>query len=133
MSFLTAEEFKAAATVRPYKDVPVPELKPDAIVRVRCFTALDKDRYDGEFWSVDPDTKKPTYSADGARARLLVLTCENEDGSRMFTDADVAWLMGSRADVADRLFDAAQNVCGLRADLETLKNVFGAVAGGASS
>jgi len=129
--FLTADEFKQTAKVRPYRDVPVPELREDAIIRVRCFTALDKDQYDAAFWSMDETTGKPRYTAAGARARLLVLTCENADGSRMFTEADVADLMAFRADVADRVFDAAQTVCGLRADLEALKNVFGAARSGA--
>ena len=117
----------------PYEDVPVPELQEGGVIRVRCLSALQKDQWDAGFWSADEETGKPRYSAIGARARLLLLACCHEDFTPMFDAEDIAWLQAFRSDVADRLYDAAERISGLRADLEALKKAFGAAQAGASS
>lgn len=127
---LTKEAVRAAPI--PYEDVPVPELQEGGEIRVRCLSALQKDQWDAGFWTTDEATGKPRYSAIGARARLLALACCHEDFSPLFDAEDVAWLQEFRADVADRLYEAAERVSGLRADLEALKKAFGAAQAGAS-
>jgi hypothetical protein len=137
VAFLTSEQIKAKAASLPYQDVPVPELEKDGVVRVRCLTALEKDRYDQSFWLANAKAKTATYNADGARALLLRFACcaVNEDGTtggHLFTDADIPMLRDMRCDVGERLFDVAQRLSGLKADMEALKNAFGVALAGAS-
>jgi hypothetical protein len=131
--FVTADRLQALAA-RPYEDVPVPELGAGETIRVVCLSALAKDRWDIGFWTPGEDGK-PVYSAEGSRGRLLALTCCQEDLTPIFTDyaAGVAFFNGLRSDVADRLYEVAERISGLKADLESLKKAFGAVLAGASS
>jgi hypothetical protein len=117
----------------PYEDVPTPEITEGATVRVRCLTALEKDQYDQAFWYTPEGSLRPVFDAAGARARLLRLACINPDGSHRFTDDDLPALRNLRADVADRLFAAAQRLMGSHASIEEMKQAFVRARSGSGS
>jgi hypothetical protein len=121
---ITKEQFFASARTLPYEDVPCPELDGTPTIRVRCLTALEKDKYEVGFWYTPEGSLRPVYDAAGARARLVSLACIHEDGTSFFSDDDVAALRESRGDVVDRLFGVAQRLSGLNATLEEMKIAF---------
>ena len=128
MELLTSADLNGGA-ILPYEDVALPMLGPDRGARVRCLTGLELDRYEIGFWVTDPVTKKPAYSGEGSRGRLLAMACVDAEGQPV---GNAAYWIAYRADVVDRLFDVAQQLSGLNATVEDLKKAFGAAQAGAS-
>jgi hypothetical protein len=108
----------------PYEDVPCPELGDGVVVRVRCITAAQKDKYGVDFYYQPDGALRPVFDAQGCRARLIQLACVDEQGSQLFSEDDLPMLRELRTDVADRLFDVAQRLAGMNATIEDLKRGF---------
>lgn len=91
--------------------VHVPEWGGDVLVQELTAAARD-------------DFERALVGADGRlgpniRARLVALSVVDEDGNRLFSDADVAELAKQPAKAMDRVFSVAQRLSGLRPeDLE---------------
>lgn len=76
-------------------------------VRVRGMTAAERDSFEQELL-VDG---KPNLL--NTRAKLAAICCVQEDGSRLFTDADVVKLGSLRASVIDRIATKARELSGI--------------------
>ena len=126
---LTREEFFRLATI-PEEVVAFPELG-GAVVRVRGMSVREKTEWERSF-----RTAKGTPLEDRqreVRERLLIACCRNEDGTPFFTEADIRDLATMRADVAERLVNVAQRLCGMAdTDVETLAKNAAATTTGAS-
>jgi hypothetical protein len=99
----------------PVEDVRLPELETETsgqvYVRVRGLTGKERDRYEESL--VVGKGKNATVNARNARAKLAVLSCIDEKGDRLFSDADVAWLGEKSAIALERIFDVARRLSGL--------------------
>lgn len=83
---LTRDEIKAKRSVRPRVPVEVPAL--GGTVYVAKMTARDRD----DFEYMVTGGKVGGMNMKNIRARFVALVCVNEDGSRMFEDADAEWI-----------------------------------------
>lgn len=113
---------EGAATRPPRERVEIPELA--GAVWVRGLTSSERDQFEGSNVRTDIIKGKviPRVHHERMRARLLQQCLEDEDGNRLFEEADVAKLGKLRADVADRLFEVARRLSGItEADIEELK------------
>ncbi len=103
---LTAEQIKGADDLKRQR-VDVPEWAPadsnpaDAYLNVRTLRGNEKDQF--EAWWIDP---KRT-SLVGVRAKLAALCAVDDNGQRLFTDADADWLGQKSASALSRVFNAA--------------------------
>lgn len=126
--FASVEDFR---NLKPaYEDVPVPELGEGRVVRVRCMSALVRDRWEQSNFTIGADGTV-TGNFEGTRTRMLAAACCAEDFTPLFSEADVEWLNEVRSDVVDRLFDVAERLNGINAGLELAKKVFAAIRSGA--
>src|SRR3954452_2993562 len=128
MAVLSKADARAALTL-PYEDVPVPALGPDTRIRVRCLTALEKDKYDMWPWRLKGEDGRPVFNPEGTRGLVLSMTCVDDDFQPIFTAEEANVL---RSDVAEPLFEAAQRIGGLNAKVEELKKALGVAQAGAS-
>jgi hypothetical protein len=110
---LSRENFLSYTGV-PSEDVRIPELEDGSgpvYVRVRGLTGKERDRYEESL--VVGKGKNATVNARNARAKLAVLSCIDDQGNRLFSDADVAWLGEKSAIALERIFDVARRLSGL--------------------
>ena len=94
-------------------EVEVPEW--DCTVNIKTITATERDRFEQQVYG---------KSTSNVRAKFLVLCIVDDDGNRVFNDADAATL-GMKSGVAlDRLFTkaAALNCLGDAAVEDAAKN-----------
>lgn len=99
-----------------FEDVPVPKLGGD--VRVRVMTGADRDTFRASLGASDGAIPVGKFSA-----ALLVATCVNEDGSRMFDMEDMDVLQEKSAATLDTLASVAMRLNGLGgAAVEEAKN-----------
>ena len=104
------------ATTLPTETIEIPEL--GGSVTVTGMSAADRDAFEASL--VLKHGKQPKMQSKNVRARLLVRTVI-QDGKRMFADEDVPLVGRIRADIVDRLFDAAMRLSGMSdADVEEL-------------
>lgn len=100
----------------PHEDVAVPEW--GGTVRVRGLTGAERDAFEA---SVVGDRGK-TMNMRNLRARLVAITIVDEDGKRLFSDADVVALGSKSGAALDRLFSVAQRLSGItHGDIEALE------------
>jgi len=112
---LTKDQILAAQD-RPYEDVEVPEW--GGRVRIRGLSGAERDAFEASM--IGPDGKPSPQRFRNFRARLLAQTLVNEQGERLFSDADIKSLGEKSGDVLARLFEIAQRLSGLtRQDVET--------------
>lgn len=105
------------------KDVPIPELGPDVFIRVRALTGAERDRYETSLWIERKGKQK--LNLEDATAKLVVMSCINEDGSPYFGDDEVYSLSKKvGAKILKRLADAAKELSGITEEEqeELLKN-----------
>lgn len=77
---------------------------------------------------------QPAVNLINARAKLVARCCVDDDGNRLFADADVAALGEKSAAPIDRIFLVAARLCGIgEEDLEVVAGNFGGTAPGAGS
>lgn len=98
-------------------------------VRLRVLTGAERDKFEA---SISADGKK--INRENLRARFVVLCVVDDDGQRIFTDADASKLGLKSASALDRLFTKAQRMNGLSdEDVETLAGNSESATGGAST
>jgi hypothetical protein len=106
----------------PHEDVEVPEW--GGTVRVRALSGTERDRYEAGFVMLRGNTR--TVTTENFRSRLVAMACIDEDGNRLFTDAQVKELGLLNAGALDRVFAVAQRLSGLRdEDMKELVTVLG--------
>jgi hypothetical protein len=89
------------------KEVEIPEW--DGTVFVREFTAEERDQMELAFTRA---TKSGTAAAN-LRGNVAVTCLCDENGERIFTDADAAKLKQHSAAILDRIFDACLELSGM--------------------
>lgn len=123
-----------------YRDVPTPEW--GGSVRVRSLSGADRDAFEASMTmtrpSLDPAKKGELENVPdtaNGRAKLVARGCVDDDGNRLFTDADIVALGAKSAKVLDRLFDAIAELSGLgeKAEAEAEGNSGAAPSGGSTS
>ena len=86
-------------------------------VCIRSMTGTERDEFEQEMLALGAGER----SVENIRARLLVRVIVDEDGSPLFTPADVSVLGAKSASALDMLFDVAQRLNALRPeDVEEL-------------
>lgn len=118
----------------PREEVAVEEWKCGR-VWVRVLTGAERDAHEVSLVKVSKDGKDRQPQLDNVRARLLVKCLVDQDGKRVFEDADAAALGAKSGVVLDRLYDVALRVSKMRKedDEELEKNSSPPAAGGGSS
>ena len=109
-----------------YETVPTPEWGEGSKVRVRSFTAGQRDAWER---SMTKEIKLPNgkskWVMDGAdiRAKAAVQCIVKRDGvTRVFSDGDVQHLTKKSAAALDRIFDAVQRLSGIsNKDMEVME------------
>lgn len=97
------------ATTVPIEAVPLPEL--GMSVKVRGMTGIERDAFEGSL--VVQRGRKRDISTANLRAKLVAYCAVDDDGTRLFTDADAEQLGKVRGDLLNRLFTVAQRLSGL--------------------
>lgn len=87
--------------------VKVPEWGGEVIVR--ALTSTERDSYESLFVDAEDD---PT-SLHNVRAELVARTVVDEDGERLFTDAEAAELAQKNAKATNRIFEVARELSGI--------------------
>jgi hypothetical protein len=98
-----------AALDLPKELVSVPEWGGD--VYVRGLTGKERDQF--EAGMIDQRGKSQVVNLQNIRAKLASMSICDEDGKRLFTDADLAALAGKSAIALNRVFDVARKLSGL--------------------
>jgi hypothetical protein len=130
MALLSREQILTASDIRT-EDVEVPEW--GGSVRVRALTGVERDAYETTIVNIRSDGSK-VMNLRNLRARLVAVSCVDEDGNRLFTDADAMELGNRSASALERVFDVAQKLSGLSAsDVEELAEGFGDAPSGDST
>jgi hypothetical protein len=112
MAILTKEQILGADDRRT-ADVEVPEW--GGTVRVRALSGAERDSYEVALAGIRPDgTSRPNLV--NVRARLVALSVVDEDGKRLFTDADAKALGDKSAAAMQRVFETAQRLSALTDD-----------------
>jgi len=86
-----------------YELVDVPEW--GGKVRVKTLTGDERDGYEQSLIDQRGNVTAPKLA--GAQARLAALTIVDDDGNRLFNDADVKALGAKSAQALNRVFDVA--------------------------
>lgn len=130
---LTASDILTAADMPPPERVEVPEW--GGAVFVRTLTAGERDRVEKAMLDARPpepkskgkdkdkaDEPRPAPIPPNFRGLLVSLTACDEQGTRLFTDADVEKLSKKSAAAMSRVFDVAMRLSGFTdADVEDLQ------------
>lgn len=93
-------------------DVDCPEW--GGTVRLRSITGAQRDAFEQS--CLIQRGKERRVNMRNARAKLIILCAVDETSAPMFSDADLSALGRRNAKPIDRLFDAAQKLCGLTED-----------------
>ena len=111
MAFLSRAEL-LAANILPRETVRIPELSGDVLVQ--GMTGAQRDAWEATL--VEGRGKKRRMNTANIRAKLVAQCCVDEQGNRLFTDADAETLGTQRVDVLNRLFSVAQRLSGVSDD-----------------
>lgn len=93
----------------PSETVPVPEWGGEVIVR--ALTGTERDAFEASM--IQLRGKEKVLKMENIRARLAALSVVDEQGIRLFTDADVEQLGHKSATALNRVFEVAQRLSGL--------------------
>lgn len=114
--YLTREEILKAQDTQ-FEDVPVQEW--GGTVRVKSLTGTERDALEASL--VQGKGKNANVNLANLRSKLAARSMVDENGKRIFSDADVAELGRKSAAALQRVFDVAQRLSGLSAeDVEEL-------------
>lgn len=105
----------------PREEVEVPEW--GGTVYVRALSGDERDRWEASMIDVqrEGDKTKAIPKFDHIRSSLCARTICDEQGKRLFTDADVEELGAKSAAALDRVYSVAERLSGLSAqDIEEL-------------
>lgn len=102
------------------EDVDVPEW--GGTVRVRAMTAAERDAWEVSLLGPEDSDGERKQSFDNIRAKLIARTVVDDQGNRLFTDADVAALGKKSAVPLVRLYTVATRLSRIRKqDVEAMK------------
>lgn len=103
------------------REVYIPEW--GGSVYVRGMTGRERDQFEASI--IRQRGRNTEINMKNARAKLVVMCTVDQDGNRLFTDADVAPLADKSAKALDRIFAVAQELSGItREDMEELTENF---------
>lgn len=115
MAFLTKEQILGAKDREPVV-VSVPEWGGD--VRLTAMSAAERDAFETSMMGKGDNVKKLA----NFRARFVARCIVDDDGNRLFADADIVELGKRSGAVLGRVFDEARKVNGMtQADVEELE------------
>lgn len=93
-------------------------------VYVRALTGAERDTFETSI--VEQRGKSTKMNLKNIRAKLVALSVVDEEGNRIFSDADASALGKKSAAALDKVFEVAQRLSGLRPeDVEELSKNFG--------
>lgn len=102
-------------------------------VIVRALTGVERDAYETEIFQMRGTGKTVEYNLSNIRAKLSARTIVDEEGRRLFSDADIVRLGLKSAAALDRVFSVAQRLSRLTAaDVAELTEQMGNVPSVAS-
>ena len=88
-------------------------------VRVRGLTGRERDAYEASL--LDQRGRSTKANLQNARAKLVVLSVVNADGSRKFTESQINELASKSAAALDRIWNKARELSGMsETDVEEL-------------
>ena len=108
---LTREQILTAEDL-PKELVPCPEWGGD--VYVRTLSGTERDDFENSLW--EGTGKDRAYTGRHIRAKLCARTICDEQGQRLFSDADVEALGQKSSRALDRCADVARRLCGMTAE-----------------
>src|SRR5215472_5794653 len=127
---LSRDDILKAADNDP-EEVDVPEW--GGTVLVRGMTGRERDAFEVSMLTPGRGGRR-TVDPANVRAKLVARCVVDDDGNRLFTDADVAELGGKSAAAVDRVYSVAARLSGMAGgDQEDLARDFGLADGGGSS
>ena len=127
---LSRDDILKAADNEP-EEVDVPEW--GGSVLVRGMTGRERDAFEVSMLTPGRGGRRQVDPAN-VRAKLVARCCVDDDGNRLFTDADVAELGGKSAAAVDRVYEVAARLSGMGAgDQEELVRDFALADGTGSS
>ena len=101
-----------AAPDTTYEDMEIPEW--GGVIRVRSLTGTERDAYDSESYLASQ--QKGGTALDQFRVRRVAKCIVDENGLRVFSDADVAVLGEKNGSVIDRIDDVIVRLSGIGQD-----------------
>lgn len=127
---LSRDDILKAADNDP-EEVDVPEW--GGSVLVRGMTGRERDAFEVSLMTPGRGGRREVNTAN-VRAKLVARCVVDDDGGRLFTDADVAELGGKSAAAVDRVYAVAARLSGMGGDdQEELTRDFALADGGGSS
>jgi len=108
MKELTSEEILATQDIIE-ELVEVPEWK--GTVRVRGLTGRERDAYEASL--IDQRGRSTKANMQNARAKLVVLSVFNADGSRKFTESQISEISAKSASALNRIWKKALELSGM--------------------
>lgn len=118
MALLTKEQILGVSDL-PFEDVPTPEWGEGASVRVTTMSALQKEAWESQVFTISPDGKTVEQNRDNFVAKLLSCTIVDESGQRLFASSeDVVELGKKSGKVLTRLYNVARRLNGIGSDEE---------------
>lgn len=108
---VTADEFLTSPIMeRQKKDVPVPELGPGKVIPVWGMTPRERTEFDDKKSRLKPAQRE--VLAAQIRERIVIECCRNDDGTQLFSEAQVEQLGQKRGDVFERLVNVCLDLSG---------------------
>lgn len=122
MATLTRAAILAAEPKLATETVEVPEWGGSVIVRE--MSGRDRDAYEVSLLAEPGRSTAPNLA--NVRAKLIAFSCVDEEGERLFTDADVELLGEKSAAALQRVFDVAMRLSRIGPDaVETMVKAVG--------
>ncbi len=90
----------------------IPEL--GGSVWIKGMTVTERSKFERQFRTRKGDTNERKMNE--IRQRMLVACVCNADGQQLLTEADIEAIGKQRADIVERLVNAAQIACGMSTD-----------------
>lgn len=106
-----------AADDTQFEDVDVPEW--GGTVRVKSLMGKERDALEASM--IEGKGKKANVNLSNLRAKLVAWSVVDEDGKRVFSEADIAALGAKSAAALNRVYEVAQRLSGItEEDVEEL-------------
>jgi len=108
MALLTKEQILNADDIT-FEEIDVPEWS--GTVRLKVMSGSERDSYEAAIYEIKG--KDVRLNRDDMRAKLLARTLIDENGNRLFPDAEIRMLGKKSSKALDRLYEVAQRINGL--------------------
>jgi hypothetical protein len=121
-TFLSRDAIRGLSDVKS-EEVCIPEWD-NAYVMVRGMTGAERDAFEQS--NIVGKGKNRDVNLRNYRAKLVIWSVVDEDGKRLFTDADAEWLGDKSAAALSRIVDVASRLSGIsEQDVEELTGELG--------